>query len=307
MTDGFQLTKAKPRPTPEGNMVLSFRAMRLWIGALGILLPLLTGLLGPLGELCLRTSISAYYFSSDPFLHGIFIGTLVGMGFFLIAYVGYPPGRGECLTDDILCSFAGWMAIAIALFPTAKNSFSVIAGQNECEAKAVVAENATRAQWLEAFSVLHFVAAGLFLASTAVLLIWFFTRTEPQWRYDGKTGEWFFTERTKLVWWTPKFWRNVFYIVCGVMMLLCILLIGIESIALDPNTRADWAAKLFEGTWLADWIGAMASPVFFFEAVGVAALALAWLLKALASEGTTKYTTMHYDPDGRLQVDCKED
>jgi hypothetical protein len=90
-------------------MVLSYLALRLIVGVIGVLLPwaMILGNWGFGGFM--QTSISAYYYTS---MRNVFVGALFALAAFLIAYRGYD------LADGIITNIAGGAAIGIALFPT---------------------------------------------------------------------------------------------------------------------------------------------------------------------------------------------
>ena len=138
-------------------MVLSFLTVRRFVGALGIALPpglLIGGLVAGEG---FRPTISDYYHSSSPILHGIFVGTLSAVGVFLICYKGYERNRGDCLGDNWIANVAGFFALCIAIFPaTAK----------DCELSPTEG----------IFGWVHDVATVIFFLVAAVMILWLFTK-----------------------------------------------------------------------------------------------------------------------------------
>src|SRR5712691_10637756 len=97
--------RADPNDQPRAFLV-SYLRLRMWIGVLGMLLPLLMVLLGPSPT---KQSISAYYYSN---MRDFFVGLLSLTGAFLACYAGYkddPPG---------VPILSGAMSLGVALFPT---------------------------------------------------------------------------------------------------------------------------------------------------------------------------------------------
>jgi hypothetical protein len=94
---------------PE-KLLLSYLTLRIWIGILGILLPIsvisYVYLFGGCGELA--PSISSYYHSG---MRNVFVGILCAMGVFMLTYSGFD------WRDRLASSLAGIFAIGIAFFP----------------------------------------------------------------------------------------------------------------------------------------------------------------------------------------------
>jgi uncharacterized membrane protein len=133
--------------------------------------------------------------------------------------------RGYRSWDDILTNAAGVFAIGVALFPTAPVNPSPRARD---------------------VSYVHFACAGSLLAVLAVIALWQFTQTDPN------------KERSP-----QKKKRDVVYRACGIVILLCLVLVPIESLVIGaPIQRFH--------------------PLFWLEAVAVVAFGIAWLVKGQA-------------------------
>jgi hypothetical protein len=94
----------------ENRLLLGFispKKLRLIIGILGILLPLI---LYVGNDFTLMGSISAYYHTN---MRWFFVGYFIVLGWLLIAYRGFPGSY-----DDVASVFAGICAILLAIFPT---------------------------------------------------------------------------------------------------------------------------------------------------------------------------------------------
>jgi hypothetical protein len=83
--------------------------MRLIIGVLAVLLPLVLILVNWAIGHGFQPSVSGYYYTP---MRNIYIGTLCAIGVFLISYYGYD------LADRLITDFAGLFTILATLFPT---------------------------------------------------------------------------------------------------------------------------------------------------------------------------------------------
>src|SRR5215831_17495952 len=124
--------------------------------------------------------------------------------------------------DKWLTNVAGLFAIGVALFPTAPANPSA-------SAKAV--------------GYVHLTCAALLFITLAVIALWLFRKTEP----DGERKP----EKRK---------RDLVYLLCGVVIVLCVALVPIESLVI--------------GAPIAKY-----HPLFWLEAVAIVAFGIAWLVK----------------------------
>jgi len=94
----------------------NYRRLRIAIGYLGFLLPIVLILLSSIDffDTKIRTSISHFYYTN---LRDIFTGTLFAVGFFMIRYKGL-GNKVWYKNDNLLTNIAGIMALAVALLPT---------------------------------------------------------------------------------------------------------------------------------------------------------------------------------------------
>lgn len=103
--------------TPEKNdQVISYYALRILIGATGVLLPILL----IIGNLFANNSFKIEYSVSDYYDNGtagdILVGILFVLGFFLMTYKGYDK------TDSRAANFGCVFALGVALCPTTSNN-----------------------------------------------------------------------------------------------------------------------------------------------------------------------------------------
>lgn len=94
----------------QNELVLPYKELRVTIGLLGMLMPLILYLGGRVifGKM-LQESISAYYHTG---MRDVMVGILFSLGVFLFSYKGY--GREDDIAGNLACLFA----IGTALFPT---------------------------------------------------------------------------------------------------------------------------------------------------------------------------------------------
>ena len=165
------------------QMVVSYRALRRFVGGLGIALPLglITGGIVA-GDGFLKT-LSTYYHSQSPILHGIFVGTLSAVGVFLICYKGHERKSKEFWGDNWVANVAGFFALCIAIFPTSKKDCA----SSSCAEKI--------------FSGVHDASTLIFLIASTVMVLYLFRKTEPC--REPSVG---------------KKKRNRIYLACGVVM-----------------------------------------------------------------------------------------
>ena len=103
--------------TPEkNNQIVSYYALRILIGATGILLPLLL----IIGNLIANNTLQIEFSVSDYYDNGtagdILVGVLFVLGFFLMTYKGYD--RTDSRAANLGCVFA----LGVALCPTTSNN-----------------------------------------------------------------------------------------------------------------------------------------------------------------------------------------
>ena len=193
MTDAALDNGSISEATPPEDMVISYLTMRRILGILGLALPITLAIGGWLTEGSTRLTISLYYHSPSPLLHGLFVGIMVATGVFLICYKGYR--RKQLLGDNCLTTIAGYGALGIAFFPT--DRCYEIGG---CQI--------TRADIV--FDHLHNISSLVFFAATAAIAWFLFTKSRP-----GKSPS------------SGKTRRNMIYRSCAVIIVVSIVLIVI--------------------------------------------------------------------------------
>lgn len=231
---------------PE-DMVLSYLSMRRILGVLALALPVVLVIGGALHECCVRLSISAYYHSSSPVLHGLFVGTMAAIGVFLVCYKGYRRKDGEILGDNWLANVAGIGALGVAVFPTKGCPSADWCRRAWCSCFADGADCPGTCTDV-VFSYLHNASALLLFLAMAAIAWSQFTKT------DGceKTCR----ERRQ------KMWRNVIYRTCACVIAACLVVLVCAFVPeLMPETFDQYRG------------------VLIFESIAVWAFGLAWLVK----------------------------
>jgi len=142
--------------------------------------------------------------------------------------------RGYDNWDEIAGRLAGVFALGVALIP-----------MNICEVKS---------GWVHCRGLLHWTCAGLLFFVLALMCLLLFTKSDTPPNQTLKI---------------KKSLRNKFYVACGWTIILCIALIGADSLL--KYFHSSLAARL-------DCL----KPVFWLESGCVWAFAVAWLVKGEA-------------------------
>jgi hypothetical protein len=156
-------------------------------------------------------------------MRDVFVGVLWTIGFFLLCYKGYT------ITDTVAGILGSIFAVGITLFPTAPD-------QNPT-AEAVIIGH------------IHLAFAAMFFLTLIFFSYYLFTKTSKDPENHPVTKR--------------KRQRNWVYKVCGVVMAVCIVLIGIYHF-LPDNT-----ASLFRAY----------DPIFWLETIAIIAFGISWLIK----------------------------
>ncbi len=177
--------------------------LRWLLGLLGVTLPpiLYLGNAYIYDVLKLRGSLSKYYYTG---MRDVFVGYLVAMGLFLIAYQGYERKKSgkpwwkdpaQYIGDRRAGLIAGICAISVALFPT-------------------VADGIDETDWV---NEVHYVATLILYLTLSYFCLFLF----PIYKGELTKG-------------TPKYKRNQIYRWSGILMLVSIVASGVIS-RLDPD------------------------------------------------------------------------
>lgn len=172
---------------------------------------------------CIQDSVSDYYYTVTG---DLLVGILCAVALLLISYKGYPGDY----SDSLLSTTAGILALGVAFFSTNETS------ADKC-AIIHLPLNALRNNLHNIFS------AALFLVLSSIALF-LFTKTKGV----------LVTRQKKQ--------RNRIYRTCGVVMLMCIIVL-----AFYINFRDS-------ALWLKPY-----KPVFWLESMALMAFGISWLVK----------------------------
>ncbi len=267
MTHTVSLFETGPdRYQPDCSHTYSFdpgytlvqRRLAFFIGLVALCLPLVM-LLGVLFGTCQYDSISHFYYAQ--FLGGVFIGALVYLGTFLLAY------RGESPRENRLASMAGICAMSVALFPTSKRGCeeTVFSGRALPEFTGggtdafVQVVNTTRAisgldvnplfQLFNHAEVVHGISAAVLFTFLAWYSFFVFTRVVGSTHLDADGTL------------TPqKRRRNIIYRASGI-----VILVSSAAIVIGHFFFSDW--------WNSH------NLTFWFESFALWAFGISWVVK----------------------------
>ena len=233
---------------PKSVELLSYMRMRKTIGWLGMLLPfvLLFGnyFLNHGGffnndwfvqinedysyqnQGSFKNSVSHYYYTT---MGEIFTGTLFAVGLFMVCYKGHPKrDEDKGFSDNVMTNLAGLFAMGVAIFPTT--------------ARFPLQDNLRSFISTGSVGNIHYIFAGLFFFTLAVMSMVNFRRSKEPGRF-GKGPD------------------DPFFLTCGIIMLACL--------ALVPTLGRLESIERFHTT-------------FILEAIALIAFGLSWLKKGQA-------------------------
>lgn len=195
----------------SNDLVLSYMALRQFLGYLGFVLPSSLILYALATGRGLEASISDFYYTP---MGDFLVGVLSAIGVFLLCYKGFEPMPGEWITDRRVATVAGLGALGVALFPVRRE------GLPPCN-------------WLDPDCItygssihpdtLHYASAALFFACLALFCLVLFTKGDRD-------------DKGRVIWTT----HNRIYVTCGVLILGAIVALGVYKLfpALQPRLNA---------------------------------------------------------------------
>ena len=238
-----------PIRNPNPNLVISYHRMRQSIGWLGLSLPfillagnyminhynlfnnetfMMTQCNTYTAENSFKPSISQYYYTT---VGELFTGTLCAVALFLFSYRGYPQRDEEIIpSDSFMTNLAGVCALGVALVPTSSN---------HC-----LSDNVRAYISSEIMGYVHYIFAGFFFTTLSLISIFNFRRTANVADFG-------------------KMPSHNFYKYCGIVMLICIVLILVYSIGLEESYPELQAYNI----------------TFVLETIALLAFGLSWLKK----------------------------
>ena len=201
------------------------KRLAVLVGTVAFGLPLILAFGGTVGGSCFRDSISHFYYAQ--FLGPIFVGLLIFIGGFLIAYTG------EHWLEDLGSFIAGLGAFFVAVFPTTGNgcegetsflSRLFVQYTEGAHPPIAAVEGRNFFQLFESVENLHLWAAGLLFSYLGLYCLFVLKRVVPDRHIrDGKLIQ-------------SKRSRNILYSLCGITILLCIAVLGAKGYVGQKNT-----------------------------------------------------------------------
>ena len=243
----------------RSDYVISQQFLAALVGTVALLLPIVL-YFGTWFGVCFYYSISHFYYTQ--FLGNVFVGALVFIGTFLIAY------RGESRSENTLATIAGLCAYGVVLFPTngAGCDMKRFAGRILADLQIVDLTGAIEVikpdnsdRFFELFknaALLHYASGTLLFLFLAYYCFFVFTRIirEQHVRANGKTLTW------------HKAIRNWIYMASGTVIVLCM-------IALTANPLHTY----FTGNEWSWWD--RSNYTFWLETFIVWAFGMSWITK----------------------------
>ena len=164
----------EPKPDPVPRYARSYLIMRIFIGAIGIAIPLVL-LFGDKwlgGDPVPQASLSAYYYAG---VRELFVGLLTAIAVFLFTY-----RVAERSWDNLLSLVAGMAVLAVVIFPTGRPDHVVKRGTG----LTPLQEELVSERFVEK---IHFGGALIFILSLAVISVLFGV---DEWLRDHRRWPW---------------------------------------------------------------------------------------------------------------------
>ncbi len=214
----------------HNRLVLSYLTLRRLIGVTGMLLPVILVLSSVLemGWSSIQLSISDYYYTNRG---DILVGIICMLCVFLFTYKGYN------WQDILFTRLAALCGFGVALFPTANHPPAD--PQNIHITSRHIVE-------IPHVGELHLVFATVFFISLSCISLFLFTKSDkPEVVPFNPPGK-------KM---TQKDRRNIVYIACGIVMLLCVAVLTVYF-------KSDTLRKKIEPFPLTFWLESLALEAF---------------------------------------------
>lgn len=223
--------KINRKKEADNSLVFSYLTLRNLIGFSGLLLPFVLVITTnrTANDRIIEPTISDYYYSSNG---DVLVVLLSILGVFLITYKGYE------WKENVLTSLAAIGGFGVAFSPTATESANSLS----------IHSIKTTVPTLFNLEI-HFIFAAIFFISLAIISLKYFTRSNKS---KLKTNE---GKRT------PKAKRNMVYRICGWIIVLCVVLLGVYAITKPIPALLNFPV------------------VFILETIAVEAFGIAWITK----------------------------
>lgn len=214
---------------------VSYFLLRQFIGLIGIFLPFALMLF----TLEIQPSISHYYYSTA---NSIFTGGLCALFAFLFTY------KGEYKFENTITNLAGIFAALVAFFPTNYEGFSP--EEKRYITIPSIVESSSKIE------TIHYISASLLFLCFSIICFFIFTKPDKGTVMNGKKKR-----------------RNKVYITCGIIMLISMLYILLQSFI---------PALKFKNS------------IFWFETFTLLPFGISWLLKGSYHWKHSKYDVFKF-------------
>ncbi|WP_317897843.1 hypothetical protein [Aurantibacillus circumpalustris] len=211
----------------KNQLVINYMTLRWLTGLLGIIQPIGLIIYSLVKREELQISISHYYHTG---MRDFFVGTLCMTSLFLFSYNGY---NKKDKRDFIASKIASICGLGVAFFPTTYKTPGICLSNTDT------------------IGYIHLACACGFFLTLAFFSLFLFTES------DKKKENWTLEKKT----------RNKIYKFCGIVMIMCVLII---IAYLLPHPKCD----LYD-----------LKPVFWCEAVALWFFGLSWFVKGEAILG----------------------
>lgn len=206
------------------KLLISYLTLRKAVGLLGFVLPIALVVGSAIVGNCEEVQSSISNYYHTA-MRDIFVGILCAIALFLFTYNGYDR------RDKIASQLGSICALGIAFFPT-----SILIPLPTCNILPIVVNPLV--------GTLHLIFATIFFLNLAYFSLFLFTESKGEMTPEKRK-------------------RNLVYRVCGIVMVLCIVLIAIYVFFLER--KITYPAKY--------------DVVFYLETVALWAFAASWLVK----------------------------
>lgn len=245
----------QPQTHETGDHALNQIKMAFFVGLVAVGLPTVLLIAGLFGFTCTYDSISHFYYAG--WLGSCFVGALIFIGTYLLAYHGLNPGERH------LSTIAGYCAYGVALFPTSHAGCDDGAWSGRAFVDLALKDNVASVTNPAGPDLFNLFAGASFVHLGSALLLfiflaWFslvvFTREIPERdRIDGVLKP-------------VKRLRNRIYIATGWVIAICIAGLALRK-----------GIEILMGSEIEFWNDL--NLTFWLEAIALYAFGIAWMVK----------------------------
>lgn len=221
---------------PDERHLISYIELSKLLGILGIALPVILLGLTAANHSKILPSISDYYYSISK---GVFIGIISAISVFLYTYNGFDD------TEKYLSKIAGIAALLLGIFPTSVREDNLL---KPCKFYTIddfskfVIPSVQNSKFVGSF---HLFSAFIFFAVLVIMILWKFIAYERNSSLRSSN-------------------RICLYLICGIVMALCILIMGVNHfIPCMFKDSDDWTFPL----------------TFTCEAIALLFFGIAWITR----------------------------